>query len=252
MFGLIGPGKTDWKWAVFGKHPTAGDYLQTGNVIPLLKGFSTWMDNGFARFKSEFKDNSDFQWKFWAKGPNGELICGALQSSIDKYGRKYPLLIIGAGKVPGMNKRWNLIPYACSDAWESVDVFLKKKFGDVNDLKRELAKTVYPVANWSSLIKKFEKDKFTKIENHENGLNSDFMNKLNNIDRLSRLNCFSVNLDTCDLKKNVMQIAKLLNLLKARSNNQPEVVFLGGSRNLNRIVCLKRSLLIDDFSELLQ
>lgn len=246
MFGLI-IAKKNWKWAVFGKHPVAGDFLKTGDTTPLLKSFSKWMEKGFSRLSADQKHALVFFWKFWAKGPNGELICGTLQSSVDKYGRHYPLLIIGSGKVQGMMKNWDLLPYACEESWKFLEGFPKKTFRNLKDLKRELKKINPPVTNWPFLIKKSEKFRFVKIEDFEKGINSDLMNKMNNIEGLARLNSFSVVIDSGGEKKNLVSLAKLLLLLKNRSKVEPDVVFLGGTKEENKLICLKRTLIVDDF-----
>ncbi len=246
MFGLITL-KHDWKWAAFGKHPVAGDFLKTGGVTPLLKSFSSWMEKGFSELSSNDKKTFIFSWRFWAKGPNGELICGLLKSSEDKYGRKYPLLLIGSGKVQGLLKHWDLIPYACESLWCELETIADKSLRNVKDLNRELKKINPPDTDLLILNEKSEKLQLVKMDDLGIDQKSDFMNKMNNIEGLARLTSFSVVIDIGDKQRMLVPVAKLLLLLKKRSKSEPEVVCFGGTGDENRMLCFKRTLGLEDF-----
>ena len=249
MFGLIN-GKDNWKWAAFGKHPFGGDFLKAGDITPLLKSFSQWVDKGHSGLSRREKSDLSFSWRFWAKGPNKELICGIIQSSVDKYGRQYPLLIIGSGLRQSLNKNWHLIPYACEKSWEQLERFQRNEFKNIKELKRELKKSTAPADNLQELVEISDAFRNVKIEDSEKGSNSDFMNKMNNIEALARVSSFTVHIDIGEKDRALVPASKLLLLLKTRSGVEPDVVFLGESDDEKRLFCLKRSLTIDDFRKL--
>jgi len=242
--------KQDFNWAIFGKHPVAGDFLKAGHPTPVLNSFAKWMDKGHSQLGGDKESNPVLGWRFWAKGPNKELICGILQSSEDKYARKYPLLVIGSGKNPELIKNWHLIPYACEGSWQQLAKLVNKKFQNIKELKKYLKKTAAPENNIQFLVEKNEKYRNVVLKSDPKIRHSDFMNKMNNIEALTRRESFSVHIDVGDEKAPLVPVSKLFFLLKKRSSVAPQAVFWGGGGNTKSLLCLKRQLAIEDFLKL--
>ncbi len=249
MFGLIKP-KKSFKWAFFGKIPIAGDYLTFGRPTPLLVSFAKWIEKGYFEFSSDKKNNLYFSWRFWAKGPNKELVCGIIQSSADKYNRQYPLLIIGSGKILLLNKNWAITPYACNGTWEQLELIAKNHICSIRAVKRSLKTIKPPVSDVSDLSLASENFQSIKIKPGNTMKQSDLLNKMNNIEGVSRLKDFTVQLDDNNMKSSLVAIVKLLLLLKSKSPVSPDVVFWGGNKESEKLYCLKRALNISDFQKI--
>jgi len=242
--------KNAWDFAAFGKHPAAGDYLSLGAVTPLLKGFSAWMEKGYSLVEADKRPQNGLLWRFWAKGPNGKLICGILKNSHDKHGRPFPLMIAGEGRVPDSAKDWDLIPFACERTWQILTLISSKDSNSIKNLKRVISRVKGPINQWESYREKREQVRKLEILTVKPGSNSDFMNKMNNVDGLSRKEQFSLWIDVGTPEDCLIPLTKFLVLLKNRSKIEPATVFIGGNENRNRLLFLKRSLMMDDFKTL--
>ncbi len=248
MFGLIKSQKS-FKWAFFGKLPIAGDYLTIGRPTPLLVSFAKWVEKGYFEFAPDKNIDLNFSWRFWAKGPNKELVCGIIKSSADKFNRQYPLLIIGSGKELFLNKNWAITPYACDKTWEQLELITQNHVGNIRDIKRSLKMIRPPVSEASELNLASENIQNLKIEQMNTTKQSDFLNKMNSIESLSRLKNFTVQLDEKDKQASLASIIKLLFLLKKKSSVAPNVVFWGGNKDSQKLFFLKRALNIADFQK---
>lgn len=246
MFGLIRP-NVSWDWALFGKHPVEGDFLSAGTLNPILKGFSGWIDKGYFLLPVDKKERADLLWRFWARGPNGKLVCGIIKTSRDSHGRVYPLLIIGSGKAAELLKHWDLIPIACQKTWLMLEQISAKPLGSVKAIRRELSAMIPPVTDIRSLEDEREVLKAMELRVQRNGRASDYMNKLNNVEGLSRREMFTVRLDVGDASELPEPVVKMMSLIKARSPRGPEIVFTGGARGLDTLIWIKRTFTPDDF-----
>ena len=252
MFGLtIKP--RPWNFAVFGKHPAAGDFITLGDSSPLLLGFSSWMDQGFSRLSGESKLRKGFCWRFWARGPNSKLILGLVKSSQDCHGRIYPLMVVGEGKNPeDMDANWDLFPLYCEKTWMDLYRYTGKRISAVKDLKRTLGKIKGPLSSIRDHHEKREAIRAIELshQRRRTGYSSEFMNRMNNVEGLSRMDMFSIRIDVGQRGDCHVPVMKLLALLKNRTKKEPGTVFIGGRGNNNRMLVLKRSLLADDFARL--
>lgn len=249
MFGLI-KDKNHWDFAVFGKHPAAGDYLSLGHVTPLLNGYSSWMEKGYGQVAPGLKDTSDLAWKFWAKGPNGKLICGILKNSRDKHNRPYPLMVTGEGRLPEAAREWDLIPFALEKTWALMKGMGGQGAESIKDLKRILSKIKGPSQSSEKWRKAREQVKGLPLPLARPGMNSDFMNKMNNVDGLSRKDHVNVWIDVGKPVEAMIPVSKFLILMKTRTKIEPGTVFIGGGKRIKRMVLLRRSLAMDDFTDL--
>ncbi len=89
---------------ICGKHPGFGDFLSAGLSEVALNGLTTWLD----QVLPEIRDAVGADWeavydhapqlRFWV-GPEvlGTPLCGVMQPSRDKVGRRYPLILAEEG-----------------------------------------------------------------------------------------------------------------------------------------------------------
>lgn len=252
MFGLIRK-RVLWSFAVLGKHPSAGDFIRLGIETPIVAGFSSWMEKGFSKLPAEIMEKKGFFWRFWARGTGGKLILGLVKSSEDKHGRVFPLLVMGEGKpLDALTESWDILPFFCEKTWHDLDRYSRKKMTAARDLKRLLLKIKAPSDSIRTCLERREQMMTLELprQRKRSAVMSDFMNKMNNPDILSRLGSFSVLIDVGHPDDVLVPVVKLLTLLKNRSKTEPRAVFIGGRGNKNRMIVLKRSLQADDFNQL--
>ncbi|GAB6097181.1 hypothetical protein JCM14469_34350 [Desulfatiferula olefinivorans] len=248
MFKLIGK-PPEWSLAIFGKHPVAGDYLSLGRVTPLLKGFSAWMDAGYETVRPEARKGQGC-WRFWAKGPNGKLICGIVKTSRDCHGRAYPLMMAGEGRLPDTGRDWDLMPVACESTWQALSTLGEEESPSIVHLTRRLLSIDGPAPRWETYRNTWEATRGQGMSVNRPAPRSDFMNKMNNIDGLSRRSHFSVRIDVGGQGDVLIPVIKLLTLLKTRSKIEPATVFIGERPGDRRLTVMKRSLTPRDFKGL--
>lgn len=228
----------------------AGDFLRLGKPSPLLRGFSGWMEKGYERTVRERGERAAQLWKFWARGPNGELICGMVKESCDHHGRPYPLMIVGAGPVAESAEHWDLLPYACGETWAALASLGGPEISGVRELKERLAGIRSPAPGWEAFSRMRETETERLIGRDSRRRGSEFMDKMNNIEGLSRRDRFWVPLDVEGGGHGPTPASKLLRLLKSRSAAEPAMVFLGGGERVQGLLCLKRPLMLEDFATL--
>jgi type VI secretion system ImpM family protein len=249
VFGLIRKAEP-WEFALFGKHPLAGDYLSMGSGTPLLKGYATWMDQGYSRIPADKAVQPGLNWRFWAKGPNSKLVIGMIKTSSDKFGRHYPLLVIGEGRAQDMVSDWDVLPFVCEQTWATLEIVGNRNWETLKKLNRLLTKIKGPEKNWSVYRDRKEKVRSVAIVQKRPGASSDFMNKMNNADVLARQDKFAVRIDVSPTDKYLIPVSKLLTLIKNRAKAEPGTVFIGGTGPVRQMVFIKRSLLLNDFTPL--
>ncbi|MFP4452367.1 MAG: hypothetical protein ACLFPI_03240, partial [Desulfobacterales bacterium] len=124
------------------------------------------------------------------------------------------------------------------------------EYQSVRKFRRDLKEVAAPDGNLQELAEKNERSRSVKIGKNGKSMYSDFMNKMNNIEALSRREVFSVHLDAGDQKDTLVPVSKLLSLLKNRSQTAPDVVFWGGREDQKMLFCLKRPLSVDDYGKI--
>lgn len=252
MFGLIRK-RTLWNFAVLGKHPAAGDFIHFGAETPIVTGISSWMEKGFSRLPVDVMEKKGFFWRFWARGPGGKLILGLVKSSEDKHGRIFPLLVMGEGKtLDALSENWDILPLFCDKTWHELDKYSRKRITAAKELNRLLSRIKAPSDTVRPHLERRERMMTLELprQRKRSSVMSDFMNKMNNPDGLSRLDSFSVIIDVGKPDDVLIPVVKLLTLLKNRSKTEPRTVFIGGRGNKNRMIVFKRSLQADDFNQL--
>lgn len=140
-----------WRWAACGKHPVAKDFFRIGESLPILKGFSDWVENGYAKGGAKTGvDRVPCSWRFWARGAGKEnLVCGVLRSSSDLLGRPYPLLILGTGILNDWEDRWDLLPVSCEQTWSQMESISIRGFKELKYLQHEIGIIRPPRPFWT-------------------------------------------------------------------------------------------------------
>lgn len=103
--------------ALYGKHPGRGDFLTRGIDPRLQVPLESWLDQVLAELRETLGPEWESVWDsgttlaFWVgEGVWGLPVAGALRSSRDKVGRRFPLMILSQGATPAP-------PTMGGDAW---------------------------------------------------------------------------------------------------------------------------------------
>jgi type VI secretion system protein VasJ len=140
-----------WRFAAFGKHPGAKDYLRLGSTTPILTGIADWVDKGYAGIEGKKKGMADAaSWRFWSKGFGPEaLVCGVVRDSVDRLGRPYPLLVLGTGALRDWEGHWDLLPYACLPVWERIEYLGAQRYEEIGRFESAIRGLHAPVPEWA-------------------------------------------------------------------------------------------------------
>jgi type VI secretion system protein VasJ len=152
MLGSLKSGG-EWKWAAFGKHPVAGDYVSVGPRDPFFQAFAGWVENGYHRLSAPRK-NADAltSWRFWTRSHQKDiLMCGVGRDSFDAVGRPYPLVIMGTGSLPGWQRHLAMLPFALEAAWIQMEYLATKRFLDVSQVEADIQRLPGPGSQWEAL-----------------------------------------------------------------------------------------------------
>jgi len=140
-----------WRFAAFGKHPGAKDYIRLGGTTPLLTGIADWVDKGYAGIGGKKKGMADAAaWRFWSKGSGpGALVCGVVRDSVDGLGRPYPLLVLGTGALGNWEDHWDLLPYACLPLWQRIEYLGAQRYEEIGRFESAIRGLHPPVPEWA-------------------------------------------------------------------------------------------------------
>lgn len=90
--------------AVYGKHPAKGDFLEYGIPVALRGQLESWLDAVLAEARHSLADGWEKVWatrrplRFWLGAAIwGEPVCGVMVPSVDRVGRRFPLVIFATG-----------------------------------------------------------------------------------------------------------------------------------------------------------
>lgn len=91
--------------AVYGKHPAKGDFVEQGVPANLRPQLEAWLDQVLAEARHGLGETWESVWRgarpvrFWlGEAIWGERVCGVLVASLDKVGRRFPLVIFAYGE----------------------------------------------------------------------------------------------------------------------------------------------------------
>lgn len=109
---------------LYGKHPGFGDFLSWGMDRSAFGRLEAWVQEVLPSTREQLGDSWDVVWDtapdlhFWI-GPEvlGAPLCGVWRASVDRVGRKYPLMLGLTGPVtpPPVNPAFDPAPFAALD-----------------------------------------------------------------------------------------------------------------------------------------
>lgn len=148
-------GKSRWNWTIWGKHPSAGDYLSRGLATRVEQAISNWIRKGYDRLNIDESDACiSCAWRFWAQATgNHAIACGIIINSCDRLGRPYPLLIMGTGKLKGWEQHWEYLPAELDLTWRQMEQLSASRAERFGELEQALDRFQPPVPDWSNLKK---------------------------------------------------------------------------------------------------
>ncbi len=239
-----------WQWSIYGKHPIAPDFFKLGEETPLFKLFSDWMEKGYQMYLQKGAPTRNlYSWRFWARGSQKEhLVCGVIKDSSDRLGRCFPLLILGAGVLPGWEEHWELLPLACENAWSQIEYFSTFSGSDLKKLGEELRHLRIPHSEWGELAKRGRD--LTDHWMNSNHLNFDLKEMEENVLRTSDQNRVFLRLITRSSIDQWAQVGFYHLLIKKKINRIPNAIFMGGSGETLFISLFRRPLQVTDFVQL--
>jgi type VI secretion system protein VasJ len=140
-----------WRFAAFGKHPWAKDFLRLGSATPILEGIADWVDKGYAGIEGKKRGMADAAaWRFWSKGFGpGALVCGVVRDSVDRLGRPYPLLLLGTGALRNWEDHWDLLPYACLPVWQRIEYVGAQRYEEIGRFESAIRGLHPPAPEWA-------------------------------------------------------------------------------------------------------
>ena len=149
-----------WRFAAFGKHPGAKDYIRLGSTTPMLEGIADWVDQGYAGIEGKRKGMADAaSWRFWSKGfGTGALVCGVVRDSVDRLGRPYPLLVLGTGSLREWEGHWDLLPYACLPVWQRIEYLGAQRYEEIGRFESAIRGLHPPVPGWEDFSGRRDRD----------------------------------------------------------------------------------------------
>jgi type VI secretion system protein VasJ len=241
-----------WRWAAFGKHPVASDFFGLGEDIPLTKGFSNWVQKGYETLISKKSASTGlYAWRFWARGSQKENIaCGVIRDSSDSVGRPYPLLIMGTGPLPGWEKNWDLLPFACERTWDQIEYLSALVANDFKKLEVEVRHIRPPHHEWPELTTKRKglEDLWSNSNTNNSSSNLKDMERQASsvLDKVE----FIVYLDQTPFQDQFSQVSLWHYFLKKHVKVAPNAIFMGGTLDKAYLAIFRKPLIATDFVQL--
>jgi hypothetical protein len=236
--------KKEGEFFVYGKHNSYGDFINIGVSNPIASAFAKWVENGFNDL-SHLKGTGK-KFRFWAEGPNNEMVCGVLSDNKDSHGREYPLIAAWVGSPPLWKKNWCIIPAVCKECWCDFEALFFDDKIDFGNFKNQIEKIRKPLNNWKDVLNSKGIGLKLNLKRTRDNIHPDFYNKLNNIDGLLREELFSIPVGSIS-ESDLLVISWKFNGLYQKRAKLPKAVFTGGSKSEKHIVFVNRQLSINDF-----
>ncbi|MDD2274137.1 MAG: type VI secretion system protein TssA [Desulfuromonadaceae bacterium] len=243
----------NWKWAAFGKHPTAKDYFRLGEEPPFVEGLFGWVEKGYQLLTTKENATPDFcSWRFWIReaGKNA-LVCGVVRVSSDSLGRPYPLVIMGAGPLQNWQENWDLLPFAAERTWRQIEYLGANLFTDFKKLEEEIRTIRPPDANWPEHAQKRKalNRVCSPLDPYASFLDIRELKKLAAAHADKPEVFISLDRGPCDDK--IMHVS-LWHLLARESvpKSLPNAMFMGGALDKAYLAIIKRPLKPADFIQL--
>ncbi len=210
-----------WNWFFWGKHPGVPDFVLVGTQTALFQRYTQWVETGFAKVDECLKMKSRYcSWRFWSKGTSGEVVCGLVRNSCDSYGRSFPLLCLGSGRLADWSRNCSLLPFAFEPIWKQFEYVAAARYGTVKALKDALQLVYPPEPLWQDYQERIHQP---SDDNHSRKNNYDIESVNGN--RLCQIDGHVSE----DLSEDLSFCS---NMVAASGNGTPTAVFIGelGSR----------------------
>ncbi len=251
MLGSI-KSNNSWCWSAFGKHPLSKDFFRVGHNVPLLKGFSDWVEQGYTKLISLHNvSNMNCSWRFWMRGDSkGSIVCGIIKDSCDGLGRPYPLLITGSGFLKNWENHWDLLPFACEQTWNQIEYISAQNYNDISRFEVEIQNVRPPVSEWSGFKGNRESSLKLVASSDENDFSKYIKDmKYRAVGLSKKTECFITLDDKPYLDKSNLIIYWHF-YLKEQIKKIPNIVFMGGPLEKSYVTFFKRPLAPGDFVDL--
>lgn len=242
--------KNSWIWYASGKHPAVKDYFKVGWEEPRLKAFATWIEDGYRQLSAgNDKKVGQNSWRFWAKGSyKMHLICGVGRDSFDSIGRSFPLVIMGTGRLRNWESRWDLLPVALDQIWHQIEHVCTKRFLDFKHLADDIQLMRSPVEKWTELNTAGQRAAHYPVNSMPTDAERMALQK--SLSRRQNPLLGIIPLSHVAQEEQPREIALLHSMLKERSREVPNAVFMGGVPEKTCLVMFGKPLQPDDFSKL--
>lgn|GEM_PF-186321 len=242
----------NWKWAAFGKHPTAKDYFSLGEETSFVTGLFSWVENGYQLLTGKENASPDFcSWRFWAReaGKNS-IVCGVVRVSSDSLGRPYPLVIMGSGPLGSWQENWDLLPFSAERTWRQIEYIAANIFTDFKKLEEEISTIRPPDANWAELARQRKELNFLGSANDPYASFLDFKELKKTAAAHAEKPEVFISLDRglCDDK--IMHVSLWHLLSKETAKTLPNAIFIGGTLEKAYLTVFKRPMKSSDFVQL--
>jgi type VI secretion system protein VasJ len=239
-----------WKWAAFGKHPVAGDYLNTGPDDPFFKAFSGWVEAGYRQVSSGHRKSTDlYSWRFWSKGHQKDaLMCGVGRDSFDAIGRPYPLVVMGAGILPDWQQHLALLPFALEKTWIQMEYLATKRYIDFTQMETDIRRLPVPAGQWPVIQDEARQRREAWLP--ANNPRQEMIRKMAGDHAAEPEFIASLDADAC------LDAVTTAGLWHAALTEQqqdgiaPNASFLGGLLNATYLAVFRRPLMVQDFIRL--
>lgn len=243
-----------WRFAAFGKHPAAKDFIRLGEAEPVLEGLARWAEAGYEQAKEKRRPiDRAVSWRFWSRGSApGAIACGLVRDSADRLGRPHPLLLAGAGFLPGWERHWDLLPCACMPLWDRFEHIAARNFGGAADLEAALGGLLAPPGDWEALLALREREaaalgeKAAKAVRPEEG---DGKGKIL-AEAAESEGCRFVALFPWEGGGPLAQVASWQRRLRRDGEEAPVALFVGGTLLRTFAAVFRRPLSVPDFVRL--
>lgn len=203
-----------WNWFFWGKHPGVPDFVYAGSRTPLFQGFTQWVDTGFSKVAASLKIKSRHcSWRFWSKGTSGQVVCGLVRNSCDSYGRSFPLLCLGAGRLEEWSRNCSLLPFAFESIWKQFEYVAAARYDTVKALDDALQLVKAPEPLW----REYQMRIYSESNLYRQG---DYEIQKVGGNRLAEIDCHF----TEDLPQDLCFCS---NMVAANDNGTPTAVFIG-------------------------
>jgi type VI secretion system protein VasJ len=249
MLGSV-KNKSGWIWQASGKHPVAKDFLEIGPRDALLQAFADWVAGGFRQWASQNNaKTARNSWRFWTRAAQKQhLICGVSRDSCDRFGRSFPLVLVGSGYLRKWQAHWELLPLVLDRTWLQMEYLATKRLPDFNHLEDAVRMLPLPTDDWSGI----DYDRLQTVDTgSETGspenpgtplLNSASAGQDPMVGMLPLANLLQDDPPA--------QLAWLHANIKKRLKQPPNAVFMGGNPDKGCLVWFNRPLRKEDFATL--